>query len=154
MARTGRPPKPTALKLITGNPGKRALNQNEPKPTQGAPLCPSDLDPEAKREWRRVVPELDRIGMLAKVDRACLVCYCETWALYRVCQRKIVAEGPTYETDYGPKKRPEVAIASQCLAHIRAFCAEFGLTPSSRGRMKLPGKQEVDPFDEFLKGAG
>jgi hypothetical protein len=46
----GRLPKPTALKVLSGNPGKRALNKNEPKPG-GVPTCPSSLDATAKREW-------------------------------------------------------------------------------------------------------
>lgn len=49
MAGRGRPPKPTAIKELEGNPGKRPLNKNEPKkPKQGAPKCPSWLEPDAK----------------------------------------------------------------------------------------------------------
>lgn len=40
MAGRGRPPKPTAIKELEGNPGKRPLNKNEPKPKQTAPKCP------------------------------------------------------------------------------------------------------------------
>ena len=32
MAARGRKPKPTALKELEGNPGKRSLNPSEPKP--------------------------------------------------------------------------------------------------------------------------
>jgi hypothetical protein len=42
MAR-GRPPKPTALKVFEGNPGKRDLNNQEPQPKKGAPSCPKTL---------------------------------------------------------------------------------------------------------------
>ena len=31
MATRGRKPKPTALKMLEGNPGKRPLNEYEPK---------------------------------------------------------------------------------------------------------------------------
>ena len=37
MAGRGRPPKPTAIKELEGNPGKRLLNKNEPKPKKVAP---------------------------------------------------------------------------------------------------------------------
>ena len=47
MATRGRKPKPTALKVLEGNPGKRPLNENEPKPERKAPECPSWLEPEA-----------------------------------------------------------------------------------------------------------
>lgn len=37
MAQRGRKPKPTALKELEGNPGKRTLNDKEPKPPKKAP---------------------------------------------------------------------------------------------------------------------
>ena len=36
----GRRPKPTRLKLLTGNPGKRPLNDDEPQPQAAIPECP------------------------------------------------------------------------------------------------------------------
>ena len=41
MATRGRKPKPTALKVLEGNPGKRPLNENEPIPPKGSIKCPS-----------------------------------------------------------------------------------------------------------------
>jgi hypothetical protein len=35
----GRKPKPTALKKLEGNPGKRKLNAKEPVPAKGMPDC-------------------------------------------------------------------------------------------------------------------
>ena len=48
MAQRGRKPKPTAVKVLEGNPGKRSLNTNEPKPVKKAPRCPAWLEDEAK----------------------------------------------------------------------------------------------------------
>ena len=47
MATKGRKPTPTAIKELEGNPGKRALNDKEPKPVKKAPACPKWLEPEA-----------------------------------------------------------------------------------------------------------
>ena len=41
----GRKPKPTALKKLEGNPGKRKLNMKEPMPEKGMPDCPKWLLP-------------------------------------------------------------------------------------------------------------
>ena len=60
MAR-GRPPKPTALKLLHGNPGKRPISDREPKPPKGETTCPKHLDATAKTEWKR-------IGLLLTTD--------------------------------------------------------------------------------------
>ncbi len=44
----GRKSKPTALKELEGNLGKREFNAKEPKPQKKAPACPKWLDDEAK----------------------------------------------------------------------------------------------------------
>ena len=54
MAQRGRKPKPTAVKVLEGNPDKRSLNTAEPKPEKKAPRCPSWLEDEAKKEWKRM----------------------------------------------------------------------------------------------------
>ena len=36
----GRKPKPTAVKKLEGNLGKRKLNSKEPVPAKGMPACP------------------------------------------------------------------------------------------------------------------
>jgi len=46
----GRKPKPSRLRVIEGNPGKRALNTREPRPAVRIPTCPAHLSPSAKAE--------------------------------------------------------------------------------------------------------
>ena len=75
----GRPPKPTAIKALAGNPGKRPLNNNEPKPS-GIPSCPTFLDAAAKKEWKRISKELIEIGILTSVDRSILASYCDAYS--------------------------------------------------------------------------
>ena len=70
MAQRGRKPKPTAIKELEGNPGKRPLNEAEPKPVKKAPSCPKWLEPEAKKEWRRLSKQLEQSGVLTEVDQA------------------------------------------------------------------------------------
>ena len=70
MATRGRKPKPTAIKELEGNPGKRELNQNEPKPEKKAPRCPTWLEAEAKKEWKRLAKQLEQLGILTEVDMA------------------------------------------------------------------------------------
>jgi phage terminase small subunit len=76
----GRKPKPTALKMFEGNPGKRALNRNEPKPPAETPDCPVHLDDEAQAEWNRITPELSTLGLIARIGRAALAAYCQAWS--------------------------------------------------------------------------
>ena len=135
----GRKPKPTALKLIEGNRGKRRLNESEPKPPPGAPDCPEWLHPEAAMEWSRVVPALDLLGLLTKVDQVALAVYCQAWARYVEAEQAITSGGSVIEGRYGIRPSPYVSISNRAVATMRAYCTEFGLTPSSRGRMSIGG---------------
>ena len=58
-------PKPTALKLIAGNPGKRALNLSDGvNPRIEIPAPPKHLGKSAVKEWRRITPILEELGLV------------------------------------------------------------------------------------------
>src|SRR5574340_1643069 len=137
MGARGPSPKPTKIKILEGNPGKRPINQREPQPSTERPTCPHWLDLEAKREWRRIVPELDAMGILGKIDRAALAGYCQNWSEWRTAVEYLRANGRTYTTASGQvKHRPEVLDANKAQAKMKAFLTEFGLTPASRSRIR------------------
>ena len=152
----GRKPLPTALKVLRGNPGKRPLNMGEAKPTPDTGNVSRWMDAEAKAEWRRVVTELRRMGLLTIVDRAALEAYCQTYARWRWAEDAIRVQGHVYFTATGFwKERPEVGIAERALNLMKAYMVEFGMTPSSRSRISLPTpKQAEDPFEEYLRTEG
>jgi P27 family predicted phage terminase small subunit len=139
----GRSRKPTALRLIQGNPGHRPIPTNEPKPVSGIPSCPKHLNAEAKTEWRRITKELKLLGLLTKVDRAALACYCQAWARLVDAEGHLNSGGAVVEgRQEGKVKSPWLVVAHQSMDFIRKFGVEFGLTPSSRGRLEVPGEKE------------
>ncbi len=75
----GRKPKPTSLKLIEGNPGKRSLNKGEPRPAIDIPTCPAHLCSAAKAEWKRLAQMLFRLRVISHLDRAVLAAYCQAY---------------------------------------------------------------------------
>ena len=89
----GRKPKPTALKKLEGNPGKRKLNTKEPMPGKGMPDCPKWLLPEAKEEWKRLCQKLSEMGVLTEVDMAAFAAYCQSYARWKEAQQHIDEEG-------------------------------------------------------------
>ena len=142
------PAKPTALKILEGNPGKRPLNLNEPKPKIIIPKCPIWLEVEAKKEWLRIVPELTRIGLLTMIDISALIGYCQSWGRYIEAEKIITIRGTSFETANGCLMPvPEVAIAQKYLKLCQSFMIQFGMTPSSRGNIKLPEGDSGD--DDF-----
>lgn len=74
------PRKPTALKLVQGNPGKRALNPAEPKPARALPSPPDHISIRARNAWGRVATMLDRMGVLTEADGLALERLCECYA--------------------------------------------------------------------------
>ncbi|SPO68124.1 protein of unknown function [Pseudomonas sp. JV241A] len=76
----GRRPTPTELKLVRGNPGKRPINKNEPKPAKRIPSAPGHLSSEGQVAWGRLTVLLDRMGVLTEADGFALErlcdCYC------------------------------------------------------------------------------
>jgi len=150
----GRKPKPTVLKLLDGNPGMRPLNDREPKAAQGVPAMPDGLDEEAQAEWNRIVPELKEMGVLSRADRAALTGYCTAWSRWQKAEAQVKKFGEIVKSpDKGfPMKSPYLTIADQALETMRKFLVEFGLTPSSRSRIRLPASGEaLDEFDRFLE---
>lgn len=154
MGQRGPAPKPTALKLLAGNPGKRRLNTSEPQPPRGAPGCPTWLDTEAKAEWRRIVPELERLGLLTKVDRAALAAFCQAWSDYKAAVQAVRQDGKTFLTESGYiAKNPMVTIMNEAADRLHKFGQQFGLSPASRTRLHAP-KDEGDKPDDAARFFG
>lgn len=157
MATQGRKPKPTALKLLEGNPGKRQLNSQEPMPTKKAPKCPTWLDAEAKKEWRRLTKQLEDLGLLTNVDMAAFAGYCQAFARWKEAEEFISKHGTIVKTPSGYWQQvPQVSIAQTYLKIMHKFCEQFGLTPSARSRIVSDsGRQEAtDPMELILFSGG
>lgn len=141
---SGRKPKPTALKLITGNPGKRALPKFEPKPQPGAEM-PDWLSDEAKAQWALVAQQLEASGILTQIDGPALGLYCEAFARWRHANDQVVKFGSVVKAPSGfPVQSPFLAIANRAWDQMMKALVEFGMTPSSRSRVTANGPQEEE----------
>ena len=155
MATRGRKPKPTALKILEGNPGKRPLNDKEPQPEKKAPRCPSWLEPEAKKEWKRMAKTLEAIGVLTQIDKAAFAGYCQAYARWKEAEEFLSKHGTIFKTPSGYIQQvPQVSIAQTYLKVMKDFCSEFGLTPASRTRIRVNTAETPtdDPMEELLRG--
>lgn len=157
MAQRGRKPTPTAIKQLEGNPGKRPLNTNEPKPEKKAPKCPTWLEPEAKKEWRRTAKRLEHLGILTEIDMAAFAGYCQAYARWKEAEEFISKHGSIVKTPSGYWQQvPQVSIAQSYLKIMNKFCEQFGLTPSARSRIVADnGQQDTDdPMELMLMMGG
>jgi P27 family predicted phage terminase small subunit len=143
----GRRPKPTRLKLLTGNPGKRPMNRNEPRPEEAIPECPPELSPLARKEWDRLVGELSSLRMLTKLDRAALAAYCGAYALWAEAMEAIQKYGAMIKSPQGfPIQSPYLSIANRQAEIMMRIASEFGFTPASRSRISAPQPDRPDLF--------
>jgi P27 family predicted phage terminase small subunit len=143
----GRKPKPTRFRVLTGNPGKRPLNINEPNPEPVVPDCPPELSTAARREWDRLVGELGKLRVLTQLDRAALAAYCGAYALWAEATEAIGTFGVMVKSPTGlPIQSPYVSIANRQAEIMMRIASEFGFTPASRGRIALPSEDEPDLF--------
>ena len=157
MATRGRKPKPTALKLLEGNPGKRPLNDRVPVPPKATLKCPAWLLPEAKKEWKRLAPALEAMGVLTMADLTAFEGYCQAYARWKEAEAFITQHGSIFQTPSGYVQQvPQVSIAQQNLKIMQSFCSEFGLTPATRARIIAGAGSEdgasEDPMERLLKG--
>jgi P27 family predicted phage terminase small subunit len=144
----GRRPKPTRLKVLTGNPGKRPLNATEPRPDPAVPDCPPELGETARREWNRLVGELVALRMVTNLDRAALAAYCGAYALWAEATEAIQKYGSMIKSPSGyPVQSPYLAIANRQAEIMMRIASEFGFTPASRSRIATPSKTEPTLFD-------
>ena len=98
--RSGRRPKPTARKELAGNPGKRALNKEEPVFTPIKGVAPPDWFTEddlplASIMWELTTKELCGQGLLCVTDLAVLERWCVAYEFWRRAVKKIASEGNT-----------------------------------------------------------
>ena len=163
MGKRGPAKEPTALRLLKGNPGKRAINAAEPQP----PAVPADLQPpewvqsdeRALAEWQRVFPHLQTLGLVTVVDVTALAALCRQYSLWRACEDFLRSEGRVIELrdDKGNLKgviaAPHVKMADAAYDRWARMCREFGLTPSARTGLKVE-KPKASALAAFRKGAG
>ena len=134
----GRKNTPTALKKLKGNPGKRALNEKEPKPDVEIPECPAHLTGAAVVEWKRITKELQALGIISKIDRAALAVYCMAWLDFVYASKMVDDEGEVVTSEKGGKyQNPWVGIKTSAMDRLVRISAEFGMTPASRTKIKV-----------------
>jgi P27 family predicted phage terminase small subunit len=143
----GRKPKPTAAKILAGNPGKRAPNHDEPRlPPVPDVTAPAHLDADARVKWDELVAELYPAGLLTTIDVDALAFYCILWGRWKKAERIVREKGEVIKTVNGNIiQNPYLSIANRALAQMAKIGAEFGMTPSSRTRIATkPPEQESD----------
>jgi len=147
----GRKPHPYWYRELTGNRSRTPMKDNVMKPEKKAPACPKHIKGMARKEWRRVVKELDAVGALSRVNRGPLEAYCEAYATWFEANEKLKEDKvKVYKTSKGyPVVTSWMYIRRDAVAEMKWFWSEFGATPAAMTRVKVAPKKTEDPFDKF-----
>src|SRR5688500_10113767 len=156
----GRKPVPTVLRMLRGNPGKRAINRNEPQPGELSPECPPEItEPDAKKEWERAIVPSIALGVITSADRLFAIAHCELWATWRsqladaARHPHVVAVGQNKH----PTPNPARVMANRTLMLLTKVDQELGFSPVSRSRVTVgtahKPKSKVEQFRDAEAGA-
>lgn len=151
----------------------RHAGLKNPAPPTGRPVPPKALKGDAKAEWDRMIARLEISKALSLVDDAVLYQYCRLFAeTEALVDRQEEIQG---SIDILEENIPDMSDSSDrvaCFQEIgklrqlqssvdnkiakgrmnqRVYLVEFGMTPASRGRVKLPSDpaKDDDGFGEF-----
>lgn len=153
----GPAPKPTALKLIEGNPGHQRINRAEPKPDDLTPRIararyPKYLARDERRMWRYYSGLLARMRVLTEADMVGLE------QMSRVTAERIRMEVILAKT--GPlakSKRTDTVYISPVWMVVQGLrdrelklLREFGMTPAARTRVSTVGPSAADAIEDAL----
>ena len=173
MGRSGPKPLPSNVHTLRGNPSKKPLGQllGEFKPEVEIPDFPSWIWPEAKKEWKRIAFELERYGLVSKLDRSALVLYCQAWAKMVWAERmlsramkaadeareKAEKEGLEYTGGDGLMVKTaggnftyshHWVVGKHAASELKRYLDLFGLSPSARTRVTTSDNRQGSLFEE------
>jgi P27 family predicted phage terminase small subunit len=150
------PPVPTALKTVRGNPGRRPINGAEPRPARSPrlPQAPEYLGEVARKEWERVVPDLDECGLLSRVDLNVLAECCAVWGRVVAAETQLAAEGMTVQRKarngrFYTAQNPAFRDVNLMLPQLIKLLCELGMTPASRSRIHVEQAKPPDKLTAF-----
>jgi phage terminase small subunit len=193
MGQRGPAPLPANVHRLRGNPSKLPAHAlvDSVNPEIEIPGCPKHLLPEARKEWKRITPKLQELGLVSQIDRAALALYCQAYARWVWCEEqlsrsialaaerraafeaaeqakaaRLAVDGEVYEplpwaggdgfmipTPNGSfTYSPHWVGANKAMEQVNKFLAQFGMSPSSRGRVSPSSNQPYLPGLDPPKG--
>lgn len=114
---------------------RRKRRPNEQAVTIARPKMPSNLSDEAKAEWRRVVPQLEEMGVIASIDRGLLIRYVTAWADWLELDRLLQQSSKLIKGQKGNLVRnPVWLLRRDADETVTELARQLGLSPMARMR--------------------
>src|SRR5690606_11687288 len=149
----GRKPKPTHLRVVEGNPGRRPLNRKEPVPRGDLSDPPEWMSDSQRAGWNYAIEHAPK-GLLKKHDASVLTVWVVAEDLHRQATRALAkCRLSTKQPRAGePMQRPYRPIINRRAQMMMKAAAELGFTPSSRSRVEVDAHDgQEDPAGAFFE---
>jgi phage terminase small subunit len=171
---SGPPPKPTELKRLAGNPGKRPLNAAEPKPAASTARAPRGLGKEGGKFWRRYARALAGLKILTELDEPALQMAAEHYEiavraahelrelipLANLAGEAVLVDGQQVMVERGLlirdrdgnlRKHPLLQVLRDNSMALKGYLTEMGMTPAARSKIKLQEEEQISMYDELFQ---
>lgn len=155
MGKRGPAGKPQEIKELEGNPGKRRLNPELPRP-EGCPRPPDHLGEYARRVWDQILASMPD-SLYTQADQETLAAYCVAAEAHKNAATMVSAGLLTVVTPKG-EERPSawLRIMNDQARIMATLGSRLGLDPSARNslQMKVDGDAPVSKFDGLVSIEG
>jgi P27 family predicted phage terminase small subunit len=150
------------LEVVKGGEKSNSSKQ-PPKPKAKRPSAPKWLPPEARKLWRKIVPELEAMGLLKETDGAGLAALTTHYAILAMAVKgmkgadgkfQITVADPEHPSSDGQpaqRKNPLLSVIANHSEKLKAWTSEFAATPAARARLNIQPPKAVSALAEFLK---
>jgi len=155
-------PQPLPLKVLGGNAGRRPLDLSAGvNPPIAVPDAPRHLGRAARKEWKRITPLLEELGLISGLDRAALALYCQTAGrldeletAFNAKVQSLVDQGTAYSeavylVSYSvtPSGYAQQSVLAQLInrnrEQVHRYLMHFGLSPAARGRVQASNNAQL-----------
>jgi P27 family predicted phage terminase small subunit len=155
MAKTGPKPQPAVVRELRGNPGRRPIAGGEIHLPACIPDPPDYLSDEALPFWIETAAKLEVMGVMTEVDQQALALLAEHQATFWTAKAEVRRSGLVVKIGGGDyyQQNPFLIVMNKAEKQIRDLLGEFGMTPSSRTRVRPAAPGSSSPVNSF-RGRG
>lgn len=151
----------------------KGASQEPPKPKAGRPPVPAWVPPEGRRFVRKLIPQLERDGLLDLRDAGSMAAMGSVYAILAMAMKAIEEEGVSVPDPEHPvtelpqavtpqestpvekpavRKHPLISVVMAANEKLNAWSKEFGLSPAARRRLGIEPPKGASKLEKFLAG--
>jgi P27 family predicted phage terminase small subunit len=145
----GRKALPANVHLINGNPSKKRLSvlSDGSRVPVSIPKMPKHLDAGARREWKDITRELEKLGLIATVDKVAVAMYCVVYSRWQYADTKLAELKDAGLIESTPSGYKQIGvwlqISNRCMEQLKSLLSELALSPAARAKVKVTLQQDL-----------